>query len=42
MPYYTKAGKLYKGKYHKMKDGTIHTGAKHTKNSKKLYKRKPK
>jgi hypothetical protein len=42
MPYYTKAGKLYKGKYHKMKDGSIHTGAKHTKNSKKLYKRKPK
>jgi len=42
MPYYTKAGKLYKGKYHKMKDGTIHTGAKHTKKSKKLYKRKPK
>ena len=42
MPYYLKSGKLYKGKYHKMKNGTIHTGAKHTKNSKKLYKRKPK
>ena len=42
MPYYLKSGKLYRGKYHKMKDGTIHTVSKHTKNSKRLYKRKPK
>lgn len=42
MPYYLKSGKLYKGSYHKMKDGTIHTGKTHSKNSKRLYRRKPK
>jgi|TARA_R100001463_G_scaffold56701_2_gene108790 hypothetical protein len=39
---YTKAGKEYKGKHHKMPNGQIHTGAKHTKNSKRLYKTPPK
>jgi hypothetical protein len=42
MKLYTKAGTLYKGKKHKMSDGTYHTGAKHTASSKKLYKKKPK
>jgi len=30
-------GKEYTGPTHKMKDGTLHTGAKHTSNSRKLY-----
>jgi hypothetical protein len=42
MAYYTALGKTYKGKTHKMSDGTVHSGAKHTASSKKLYKRKPK
>jgi hypothetical protein len=42
MTLYTKSGSAYKGKTHKMKDGSIHTGAKHTARSQKLYKRKPK
>ena len=42
MVYYTASGKIYKGKTHKMSDGTVHSGAKHTASSKKLYKRQPK
>ena len=38
MKVYTKAGKEYKGAHHKMPNGQIHTGTKHTKNSKRLYK----
>ena len=41
-PHYTKAGKLFTGKTHKMSDGSFHTGAKHTKNSKLLTHKKPK
>jgi len=41
-PHYTKAGKLYTGKTHKMSDGKLHTGAKHTKNSQLLTHKKPK
>lgn len=41
-PHYTKAGKLYTGKTHKMSDGSFHTGAKHTKNSQVLTHKKPK
>ena len=37
---YTKAGKVFKGAHHKMSNGQIHTGKKHTKNSKRLYKTK--
>ena len=32
MKVYTKAGKEYKGSHHKMPNGQIHTGKKHTKN----------
>jgi len=42
MKLYTKAGKLYKGSYHKMKDGSYHTGKSHTAKSKKLFKKKMK
>ena len=42
VPHYTKAGKLYKGKTHKMSDGSLHTGATHTKNSQVLSHKKPK
>jgi|TARA_R110001592_G_scaffold32512_1_gene113752 hypothetical protein len=42
MKVYTKAGKEYKGAHHKMPNGQIHSGKKHTKNSKRLYKKKPK
>jgi hypothetical protein len=38
MKVYTKAGKEYKGAHHKMPNGQIHTGKKHTTNSKRLYK----
>jgi hypothetical protein len=38
MELYTKAGKKYKGASHKMPNGQIHSGKKHTKNSKRLYK----
>lgn len=31
-------GQEYKGSHHKMPNGQIHTGKKHTKNSKRLYK----
>jgi len=40
MKVYTKAGKEYKGAHHKMPNGQIHSGKKHTKNSKRLYKTK--
>ena len=39
---YTKAGKEFKGAHHKMSNGTVHSGKKHTKNSKRLYKTKRK
>jgi len=35
-------GKEYTGATHKMSDGTLHTGAKHTKNSQVLSHKKPK
>ena len=38
--HYLKNGKEYKGAHHKMPNGQIHTGKKHTKNSKRLYKTK--
>ena len=38
MKVYTKAGKEYKGSHHKMPNGQVHTGKKHTKNSKSLDK----
>mgnify|MGYP003628549555 FL=1 len=38
MKVYTKAGKEFKGAHHKMPNGQIHSGKKHTKNSKRLYK----
>ena len=34
---YTKSGTLFKGKTHKMADGSLHTGSAHTKSSKKLF-----
>jgi len=42
MKVYTKAGKEFKGAHHKMANGTVHSGKKHNKNSKRLYKKKPK
>tara|TARA_R110000782_G_scaffold266155_1_gene360394 strand:+ start:857 stop:1009 length:153 start_codon:yes stop_codon:yes gene_type:complete len=42
VPHYTKNGKLYTGKTHKMSDGSLHTGTTHTKNSKVLSHKKPK
>ena len=35
--HYTKAGMLYTGKTHKMPDGSLHTGAKHTSMSKPVF-----
>ena len=40
--HYTKAGKLWTGATHKMPDGSLHTGAKHTTSSEKLYHQKGK
>tara|TARA_R100001510_G_scaffold41591_1_gene37967 strand:- start:498 stop:698 length:201 start_codon:yes stop_codon:yes gene_type:complete len=37
VPHFTKDGSLFKGKMHKMKDGTVHTGASHTSSSKELF-----
>ena len=37
VPHYTKAGLLYTGKTHKMPDGSLHTGAKHTSMSKPVF-----
>ena len=39
--HYLPNGKEYKGATHKMKDGSLHTGAKHTASSKKLTHTKP-
>ena len=41
MTYYLPDGKEYKGKVHKMADGKMHTGAKHTSTSKVLSTKKP-
>ena len=41
VPHYLPSCKLYKGKTHKMKDGTLHSGATHTKNSQVLTHKKP-
>ncbi len=35
--HFLRNGKEYTGPTHKMKDGTLHTGAKHTSSSRKLY-----
>ena len=35
--HYTKSGMLFTGKTHKMADGTLHTGAKHSSSSKPLF-----
>jgi len=35
--HFLRSGKEYTGPTHKMKDGTLHTGAKHTSSSRKLY-----
>jgi len=42
MKVFTASGKLYKGSHHKMPNGQIHSGKKHSKNSKRLYKTKKK
>jgi len=38
--HYTKDGDVWEGKSHKMDDGTLHTGANHTKSSKNLVHKK--
>ena len=35
--HYLKTGKEFKGKYHKMPNGQLHSGATHTKSSKRLF-----
>ena len=40
--HYLPNGKEYKGPTHKMKDGSLHTGVKHTASSKVLSHKKPK
>ena len=35
--HYTKDGTVWKGAYHKMPDGSLHTNKSHTKTSVKLY-----
>ena len=40
--HYLKSGKEWTGGMHKMKDGTLHSGATHTKNSQVLTHKKPK
>lgn len=40
VPHYTKSGKRYTGPTHKM-GSELHTGAKHSARSQKLYHRKP-
>jgi hypothetical protein len=42
VPHYLPSGKVYKGKTHKHKNGTLMTGATMTKNSKILTHKKPK
>jgi len=39
VPHYLKDGTEYKGSLHKMPDGSLHTGAKHTESSQKLFHR---
>lgn len=41
MTYFLPDGKEYKGKMHKMPNGTMHTGATHTGTSKVLSTKKP-
>ena len=38
--HYFADGKPYRGDVHKMDDGKIHTGAKHSKSSKRIYEKK--
>tara|TARA_R100000388_G_C7213558_1_gene144923 strand:+ start:556 stop:738 length:183 start_codon:yes stop_codon:yes gene_type:complete len=35
--HYLKSGKEFKGKYHKMPNGQLHSGAKHSSSSKRLF-----
>ena len=35
--HYLRSGEVYSGPTHKMKDGKLHTGAKHTASSKPLF-----
>ena len=35
--HYLKTGKEFKGKYHKMPNGQLHSGATHSKSSKRLF-----
>ena len=35
--HYLRSGKVYKGKYHKMPNGQLHSGKTHGKNSKRLF-----
>jgi len=35
--HYTRDGKVHRGNMHKMPNGQMHTGAKHSANSKKLF-----
>ena len=35
--HYFRDGKEYKGKYHKMPDGSLHSGATHGRTSKRLF-----
>ena len=35
--HYLKTGKEFKGKYHKMPNGQLHSGATHNKSSKRLF-----
>ena len=37
VPHYDKDGKEHKGGTHKMPDGSLHSGKKHTSSSKKLF-----
>lgn len=37
MNHYTKDGKIFKGNYHKMPNGKLHTGKTHTASSKPLF-----
>jgi hypothetical protein len=37
VPHYTQTGAKHRGAYHKMPDGSLHSGKKHTKASKPLF-----
>ncbi len=41
-PHYLPSGKEYTGPTHKMPDGSVHSGSKHTKSSQVLSHKKPK